>query len=161
MKKVIESLNKVSGLTQTPLSGNAQYVIIKLSVGIILHTVQLVEPDCQEKKMLISKEKFINYLNKYKEAWEEQERFHDALRPFFDFPVCTYRDNLMTAYEELLVEVSECQEEDDIFSWWLYESPDDDQIITVTAKDGTISEYNVATPEGLYNYLITYYGDNK
>ena len=111
--------------------------------------------------MLISKEKFINYLNKYKEAWEEQERFHDALRPFFDFPVCTYRDNLMTAYEELLVEVSECQEEDDIFSWWLYESPDDDNVITVTAKDGTVSEYNVTTPEGLYNYLITYYGDNK
>ena len=40
--------------------------------------------------MLISKEKFINYLNKYKEAWEEQERFHRALTPFFDFPVCKY-----------------------------------------------------------------------
>ena len=109
--------------------------------------------------MLISKEKFINYLNKYKEAWEEQERFQDALRPFFDFPVCTYRDNLMNAYEQLLVEVCECQEEDDIFSWWLFESPNDSKIISIKEKDGTTIEYDVKTAEGLYNYLVTYYGD--
>lgn len=109
--------------------------------------------------MLISKEKFINYLNKYKEAWEEQERFHRALTPFFDFPVCKYRNNLMDAYEGLLVEVSECGEyEDGIFSWWLLESPNDNKIISVKEKDGTTTEFDVATPEGLYNYLITCYG---
>jgi hypothetical protein len=112
--------------------------------------------------MLISKEKFITYLNKYKEAYEEQERFHEALRPFFDFPVCTYRDNLMNAYEQLLVEVSECGEYDDgIFSWWLYESPNDNKIITVKEKDGTTIDYDVATAEGLYDYLVTYYGEHK
>lgn len=112
--------------------------------------------------MLISKEKFINYLNKYKEAWEEQERFHDALRPFFDFPVCKYRDNLMDAYEDLLVDVSECREyEDGIFSWWLYESPNDNKLITIKEKDGTTVEYNVAAPEALYNYLVTCYGNKK
>ena len=109
--------------------------------------------------MLISKEKFINYLNKYKEAWEEQERFHRALEPFFDFPVCTYRDDLMNTYEELLVEVSECGEcEDGIFSWWLYESPNDSKIISIKEKDGTAIEYDVTTPDGLYEYLVTYFG---
>lgn len=106
--------------------------------------------------MLISKEKFINYLNAYKAAGEEQDKFHIALRPFFDSPICKYRDSLMTAYEELLVDVSECHEEDGIFSWWLYESSDD-RIITVKEKDGTITKYDVTTAEGLYKYLITYY----
>ena len=111
--------------------------------------------------MLISKEKFINYVNKYKEAWEEQERFQDALRPFFDFPVCTYRDNLMNAYEQLLVEVSECGNEDDIFSWWLFESPNDSKVISVKEKDGTTIKYDVTTPEVLYDYLVTCYGNQK
>lgn len=110
--------------------------------------------------MLISKERFIHYVNKYKEAWEEQKRLHKALEPFFDFPVCTYRDNLINAYEELLVEVSECGEyEDGIFSWWYFESPNDNKIITVKEKDGTTIDYNVTTAEGLYNYLVTYFGE--
>lgn len=108
--------------------------------------------------MLISKERFIHYVNKYKEAYEEQQRFHDALRPFFDFPVCNYRDSLMGAYEQLLVEISECSGEAGIFSWWLYESPNDPKIISIKEKDGTTIDYGVATPEGLYEYLITYYG---
>lgn len=108
--------------------------------------------------MLVSKEKFINYLNSFKEAKEEQDRFQEALRPFFDFPACKYRDNLMTTYEELLVDISECHEEDGIFGWWLYESGLDDKIITVIEKDGSTSKYDVATPEGLYEYLVTYYG---
>ena len=108
--------------------------------------------------MLISKEKFISYLNSYKESYDEQNRFHTALRPFFDFPVCKYRDNLMTAYEELLVDVCECSDEDGIFSWWLYDSDPDNKIITVKEKDGTTTKYDVSSPEGLYNYLVTYYG---
>ena len=110
--------------------------------------------------MLISKERFIHYINKYKEAWEEQERLQDALRPFFDFPICTYRDNLMNAYEQLLVEVCGCQEEDDIFSWWLFESPNDSKIISIKEKDGTTVDYDVTNAEGLYDYLVTYYGDS-
>jgi hypothetical protein len=111
--------------------------------------------------MLISKEKFINYLNKYKEAYEEQQKFQDALRPFFDSPVCKYQDNLMLAYEELLVEVSEC-EEDGIFSWWLYEGHLDNAIISVTdtTNNKTTTDFEVSTPEGLYNYLVYMYGGN-
>lgn len=112
--------------------------------------------------MLISKEKFINYLSKYKEAWEEKDRFHKALEPFFDLPIVKLGDNLIDAYEELLVEVSECGEhEDGIFSWWYWESPNDDKIITVKEKDGTEVEYDVTTAEGLYDYLVTYYGETK
>ena len=112
--------------------------------------------------MLISKEKFINYLSKYKEALEEKDRFQDALEPFFDFPVVKLGDSLIDAYEGLLVEVSECGSyEDGIFSWWYWESPNDGKIITVKEKDGTKVDYDVTTAEGLYDYLVTYYGDKK
>jgi hypothetical protein len=108
--------------------------------------------------MLVSKEKFINYLNSYKEAWEEQCRFQSVLRPFFESPICKYRDNLMNAYEELLVDISECHDEDGIFGWWLYESGSEDKTITVKEKDGSTTKYDVSDPEGLYKYLVTYYG---
>ena len=111
--------------------------------------------------MLISKEKFIYYVTKYKEAYAEQQRFQDALRPFFDFPVCTYLDSLRDAYSQLLVEVSECEDEDDIFSWWLYDSPNDSKIISIKDKDGKVTEYNVITPEALYDYLVARYSENE
>lgn len=108
--------------------------------------------------MLVSKEKFIYYLSKYKEAWEEQKKFHDALRPFFDRPLCTYRESLFDAYEELLVEISECYDDDGIFSWWLIESPNDDKLITVkTPGFDDVEVFDCSSVEGLYNYLCYMY----
>ena len=108
--------------------------------------------------MLISKDKFIEYLNEYKEAYEEQQRFHKALEPFFERPICRYRESLMFAYERLLVDICECDDEDGIFSWWLYTSTDADRVITVKEKDGTTLKYDVSTAAGLYDYLSAYYG---
>lgn len=108
--------------------------------------------------MLISKVRFIYYANKFKDALEEQKKFHDALRPFFDFPVCNYRDDLVNAYESLLVAVSECEDEDGIFSWWAENHPNDSKLITVrdtTTGDETV--YDVEPTEGLYNYLYDLY----
>jgi hypothetical protein len=110
--------------------------------------------------MRISKEKFSYFVNKYKAAMEEMDHFHEALRPYFDSPVCRYQSELLAAYEELLVEISECADEDAIFSWWVNE-PQQDQsnsVITVqNTKSGEIAEYNVHTTEGLYNYLFDMY----
>lgn len=111
--------------------------------------------------MLISKEKFINYLNKYREAYEEQKRFYDALRPFFDSPECTYKDGLMEAYEELLVDVSECEDEDGIFTWWLFESSSGSKTIEVAEHGKKSRKFDVTTSEGMYDYLVCMYGGNK
>jgi hypothetical protein len=51
--------------------------------------------------MLISKARFLYYVGEYKKDYEERCLFHDALRPYFDFPVCNYRDGLCSAYESL------------------------------------------------------------
>jgi hypothetical protein len=108
--------------------------------------------------MLVSKVQFIYYLQKYKEAYEEQRRFHDALRPFFDFPVCTYQDNLFNAYESLLVAVSECEDEDGIFSWWVENHPNEPKTITVRdVNTGDETVYDVESAEVLYSYLYDMY----
>jgi hypothetical protein len=108
--------------------------------------------------MLVSKEKFLHYLKAYKAAYEEQRKFHDAIRPYFDFPVFNYMSGLKTAYEELLCEISECQDEDGIFWWWVTNSPNDDKVINVQeTATGERRSFNVETPEGLYNYLYYMY----
>ena len=112
--------------------------------------------------MLVSKARFIYYLQKYKDAYEEQRRFHDALRPFFDFPVCTYQDDLFNSYESMLVAISECEDEDDIFSWWVENHPNDDKRIIV--KDISTGEevvYDVESIEGLYSYLYDVYHNEE
>ena len=110
--------------------------------------------------MKISKEKFIDFVTKYKNAFDEQAEFQAALRPFFESPICTYQSSLLNAYEELLVEVCGCEEEDGIFSWWLLESPADNKIITVKhypTEDTTI--YDATSVEGLYDYLYDTYSE--
>ena len=106
--------------------------------------------------MLITKERFIYYVNQFKEAYEEQQRFNDALKPFFDYPMCKYRDNLFDAFESMLVAMSECEDEDGIFSWWLFQS--DDKVITVrTPGFGDEEVFDCSSAEGLYNYLVYMY----
>lgn len=106
--------------------------------------------------MLIAKEHFIHFVNGLKHCYEEQDKFHDAIRPFFDSPVCNYMQQAIDVLQELLVIVSEC-EEDDIFSWWIHECDEDNHIITVRNRNGDKTQYDVLSAEGLYNYLYDMY----
>ena len=108
--------------------------------------------------MLISKIQFLHFANRYKHCVEEQKKFHDAIRPYFDFPVCNYLQQAISGLEELLTVVSECEDEDGIFSWWVENHPNDDKLITVKdTKSGDETVYNVESAEGLHNYLYDMY----
>ena len=108
--------------------------------------------------MLISKARFLYYVGEYKKDYEERCLFHEALRPYFDFPVCNYRDGLCSAYESLLTAVSECEDEEGIFEWWVENNPNDSKLITVRdTKTGDETVYDVESAEGLYNYLYDMY----
>ena len=108
--------------------------------------------------MLISKDQFLHFVNRLAKCHAEQEAFHNDLRKYFDSPVCNYMQKAIDGLEELLVVVSECEEEDDIFSWWVYECNKDNCILTVQHTDtGEKIEYNVLTAEGLYAYLYDMY----
>ena len=108
--------------------------------------------------MLISKLQFLHFANRYKHCVEEQRRFHDAIRPYFDFPVCNYLQQAIDGLEDLLVVVSECDDEDGIFGWWAENHPNNDKCITVKgSKSGSETVYDVESTEGLYNYLYDMY----
>jgi hypothetical protein len=87
---------------------------------------------------------------------EERDAFHDALRPFFERPICNYMQNAVDDFVELLTVVAECEDEDDIFYWWANE--DVDKLITVkTPGFGDEDVFDVSTAEGHYNYLYAMY----
>lgn len=111
--------------------------------------------------MLISKGQFIRYLNKYKECRQEQNRFHEDLRKYFDSPVCNYLQSAISTMEEMLVTFAECKHEDNIFYWWTEEVNKDNRYITVRDRHGNKTQYDVLSAEGLYNYLYdTYHHDD-
>lgn len=105
--------------------------------------------------MLINRDQFLHFANRYKHCREEQEKFQVALRPFFDSPVCRYLQKAIDGLEDLLVVVSECQDEDGIFWWWA--DAQENKIIEVRDTEGITKLYDVETAEGLYNYLYDLY----
>ena len=110
--------------------------------------------------MLISKDQFLHFANRYRNCCVEQEALHNALRPFIDSPVITYGQKAIDGLEETLVYMSECEDEDGIFWWWANE--DVEKRITVERQPGGDRvEYNVETAEGLYNYLYDMYHHEK
>lgn len=108
--------------------------------------------------MLISKEQFVTALNAFKEEFEQLEKLEEALKPFFDnrLPCITAGNGLRDAFNDLLVAVAECENEDDIFFWWLFDSCD--KVLTVDLQpEGNQETYDVSTAEGLYDYLYDMY----
>ena len=106
--------------------------------------------------MLISKDQFLHFANRYKHCIDEQKALQSALRPFMERPVVTYLDKAITGLEEMLVIMCECENEDAIFSWWYGE--DVDKTITVEKQpSGYKVDYDSSTPEGLYAYLYDMY----
>lgn len=106
--------------------------------------------------MLITKDQFCHFVNRYKHCLEEQDEFTNALMPWFGDPIVKYMQQAIDGLEELLVVVSECDEEDEIFSWWATE--DVDKCITVkTPGFGDEEVFDCETAEGLYEYLYYMY----
>ena len=110
--------------------------------------------------MLISKDQFLHFANRYRNFCVEQDALHSALSPFIESPVITYGQKALDGLQEMLVCLSECEEEDDIFWWWVHE--DVDKVITVKDPEtGDEEEFDVSTAEGLYEYLFyMYHHDN-
>ena len=108
--------------------------------------------------MLISKDQFLHFTHRLAHCYRERNQFHTDLRRYFESPVCIYLDQAINGLEELLTVVCECEDEDDIFRWWIEECDKDSCIITVeNTSDGNKTEYDVLHAEGLYNYLYDMY----
>ena len=106
--------------------------------------------------MLISKDQFLHFVNRYRNCCVEQEALQATIRPFIERPIVTYGQKAIDGLEEMLVCVSECDDEDGIFWWWVHE--DVDKLITVKdASTGDEEVFDVESAEGLYNYLYYMY----
>lgn len=111
--------------------------------------------------MLISREQFLHFTMKLQICYREQETFHNDMRKYFDSPVCHYLQSAIDGLEELLVTVCGCENEDDIFRWWIEECDKDNRWLTVQDMEtGNKVEFDVLTPEGLYEYLYYMYNKN-
>jgi hypothetical protein len=106
--------------------------------------------------MLISKDQFLHFANRYRNCCVEQDALHSALSPFIERPIITYGQKALDGLQEMLVCMSECEDEDDIFWWWVHE--DVDKKITVqNAVTGDVEVFDVESAEGLYEYLYYMY----
>jgi hypothetical protein len=106
--------------------------------------------------MLITKDQFCHFVNRYKHCLEEQDEFITAMQPWFGSPVFRYMQQAVDGLEELLVIVSKCEEDDEIFYWWATDSSE--KKITVEHQPGgDIEVYDVETAVGLYEYLYDMY----
>lgn len=106
--------------------------------------------------MLITKDQFCHFVNRYKHCLEEQDKFTKALMPWFGDSIVKYMQQAIDGLEELLVVVSECDEEDEIFSWWATD-PSDKKITVEHQSGGDQDVYDVESAAGLYDYLYDMY----
>ena len=108
--------------------------------------------------MLITKDQFLHFTHKLRLCYRERDAFHKDMRKYFDSPVCNYLQSAIDGLEELLVTVCECQDEDDIFRWWIEECDKESRWIKVQdTSTGNTVEYDVLSAEGLYTYLYDMY----
>lgn len=112
---------------------------------------------------MITKEQFLKRLNFILDYEKSVEKYDKALKEFAHSDFTGYYDeNLHCHLLEMLSEDMH-QEDDDLISWWLYDCPEAGKnpkhakIWDGDKDDPNTTEYDVSTPEKLYDYLfITY-----
>lgn len=114
-----------------------------------------------QNTVAISKETFVNTLDKIQTERARIEKINDALDEICDgYPVIMAGNGYLEALLDVLNEVfGEENDQYPTIDWWLFE--DVPKVITILPehhKNSTGEEINVdvSTPERLYDYLINY-----
>ncbi len=101
----------------------------------------------------ISKEVFVERINKLLEFNQENDDFQNFINKFTDgFCVSTFGDGLSSEYIGMLNDMLGLDYEDDTISWWLYEFQNEPENKKIWIDN---KEYIVITPEQLYDALIS------
>lgn len=112
---------------------------------------------------MLTKKQFLQRLKFLMDYNASVEKYDQALKEFAHSDFTGYYDEKLSTY--LLQTLSEDmeQEEDDLISWWLYDCPEAGKnpqhakIWDGDRNDPETTEYDVSTPEKLYDYIfITY-----
>ena len=100
---------------------------------------------------MITKELFVNTMDTIQKEWEKTNRFDTALREICDgYPIVMLGSGYLNALLSILNAYFD--DKNDLVSWWLFEKVEK-KIWETDAITGEKVEYDVSTPEALYNYL--------
>ena len=103
---------------------------------------------------MITKELFVNTINKINEEREKIDQFNDALHKVCDgWPILMIGEGYLNALIDFLCAYFEDDGKETWIEWWLF----DDVIKKVWETDektGKEIEYDLTTPEALYDFLI-------
>lgn len=107
---------------------------------------------------MISKEKFVEIINRLKEVDDFVEETNDRARKLSDAVRSDFFNamSLSISHEEIVLELLEDifkLDKDDTLSWWIYE---EDYGRNFKMGDFTVEgkEIDLSTPEKLYDYLV-------
>lgn len=105
---------------------------------------------------MITKERFVNIINRIKAYNDLQDKIQELFRDNIDNRENDFMNagSICVGHETIVVELLEHIFDDtDTISWWLYENDyGRDTEIKVWDKNGR--EIDLSTPEKLYDYLI-------
>lgn len=114
----------------------------------------------------ISKELFVNSLNKIQEGLDKRHEFDDLMEKFSDsYYVSTLGEEWLTVATELLCNAVGDKDEGHgtMIDWFLYEDVDKKIFLSPNSKYNQTNkeiEIDVSTPELLYDYFVKY-GDTQ
>lgn len=105
--------------------------------------------------MLISKNKFIEIINRLKNYNELQEKIDNLFKDLIDNEEQDFMNagSICIGHETIVIQILETMFETDIISWWIYETE-----YGTSFKMGSFIDngqnVDLSTPEKLYEYLI-------
>lgn len=106
---------------------------------------------------MITKEKFVSYFDRLKHFWEIEEKVNDAFKgmDFMSFSWCQFEDLTV----EILMDAM--NDKDEFIPWWIYdrECGANEAVVTISDKDNAEKEVVLNTPEALYDFLVSEYGE--
>lgn len=106
---------------------------------------------------MITKEKFVSYFDRLKHFWEVEEKVNDAFKgmDFMSFSWCEFEDLTV----EILMDAM--NDKDEFIPWWIYdrECGSNEAVVTISDKDNAEKEVILNTPEALYDFLVSEYGE--
>ena len=115
------------------------------------------------KIMLISKEEFVDIINRFKDTQDTVDKVILAIKKYINLTIdsrisdCINASSLMICHEDIAVKLLEKIFDDtDILSWWLYDCYYGRDFKIGDLEDNGV-KVDLTTPEKLYDYLVECY----
>ena len=106
--------------------------------------------------MIISKEKFVEIINRLKNYKELQDKIDELFKDNIDNRENDFINaaSICIGHESVVVELLENMFNSDMISYWIYELDYGKKYKAGCVLDENMNEIDLSTPEKLYDYLV-------